>query len=407
MTGGENPTPLVIVFLLFFFDEFDTGAFNTLAPNIKASFGLTDQAFGVIVVLNLGIVLLLAIPVGHLGDRVKRVAIVVVSAYVAATFSLLTGLVTTTALLLVARIGNGIGRLANDPVHTSLLADWYQPDHQPRVFAAHRNAQQLGTIAGALLAGAIGALFGWRWAFIILVVPIVIVALRAGRLTEPVRGASEGAQLEPPMAFWPAVKTTMHIRTLRRAYVAAVIIGGGLVPLAVLGPLFLDKVFGTGDLGRGLITAGNALATYIGVRSAGRWTQRWFGLGMGEPMRRTGILVVLVGLQIALLAVAPNLAVYVVLAASASFTSGVLLPPLITTQAFVAPPRVRTLVFSFSSIFFVIGAALFFISPLGHLSDTVGIRWGMFASAPCWVIGGIIAMSSARFVTDDAAAAFA
>jgi MFS family permease len=70
MTGGENPTPLVIVFLLFFFDEFDTGAFNTLAPNIKASFGLTDQAFGVIVVLNLGIVLLLAIPVGHLGDRV-------------------------------------------------------------------------------------------------------------------------------------------------------------------------------------------------------------------------------------------------------------------------------------------------------------------------------------------------
>jgi hypothetical protein len=85
----------------------------------------------------------------------------------------------------------------------------------------------------------------------------------------------------------------------------------------------------------------------------------------------------------------------------------VFLPPLVTTQAFVAPARVRSLVFSFSSIFFVIGAGVFFASPLGSLSDTVGIRWGLFASAPCWVVGGIVALSSARFVTEDAAAAFA
>ena len=51
---------------------------------------------------------------------------VVIGAWVAGTFSLLTGVVTTAALLLVVRIGNGIGRLANDPIHTSLLTDWYQ-----------------------------------------------------------------------------------------------------------------------------------------------------------------------------------------------------------------------------------------------------------------------------------------
>ena len=82
------------------------------------------------------------------------------------------------------------------------------------------------------------------------------------------------------------------------------------------------------------------------------------------------------------------------------------LPALITTQAFVAPARVRSLVFSFSSIFFVIGATVFFASPLGSLSDTVGIRWGLFASAPCWVLGGIVALTGAHLVTDDAAAAF-
>lgn len=407
VTGGDPPEPLVILFLLFFFDEFDTGAFNTLAPNIKASFGLTDQEFGAIVVLNLAIVLLFAIPVGHIGDRVKRVAMVAIGAFVAGTFSFLTGVVTTAALLLLVRIGNGIGRLANDPIHTSLLTDWYQPYHRPRVFAMHRNAPQLGMIGGALVAGTIGSLFGWRWAFVVLIVPIVVVGLRATRLHEPARGATDGGTVEPPLPFWRAARTVMGVHTLRRAYLAATIIGGGLVPLAVLGPLFLDEVFGLGDFARGVVTAVNAGATFIGMQYSGRWTQKWMMKGMGEPMRYAGYLVVLAGVQIAVLAVSPVLAVYVVVAAAASFTAGLFLPPLVTTQAFVAPARVRSLVFSFSSIFFVIGAGLFFASPLGSLSDTVGIRWGLFASAPCWVIGGIVAVTASRFVTDDAAAAFA
>ena len=103
MTGGMDPTPLVVLFLLYFFDEFDTGAFNTLAPNIKASFGLTDQTFGLVVVLNLVIVLLFAVPVGHLGDRVKRVSLVVIGALVAGSFSFLTGIVASVGLLLVVR----------------------------------------------------------------------------------------------------------------------------------------------------------------------------------------------------------------------------------------------------------------------------------------------------------------
>ena len=63
IAGGMPTYPLVILFLLFFFDEFDTAAFNILAPNIREAFHLTVLAFGTIVVVNLTIVLLLAIPV--------------------------------------------------------------------------------------------------------------------------------------------------------------------------------------------------------------------------------------------------------------------------------------------------------------------------------------------------------
>src|SRR5437588_6034930 len=78
ITGGDIYIPLLLLFLLWFFDEFDTAAFNVLAPDIKRHFALTDRSYLGIVVLNISILLLLSIPVGHYGDRVKRVVLVVI-----------------------------------------------------------------------------------------------------------------------------------------------------------------------------------------------------------------------------------------------------------------------------------------------------------------------------------------
>ena len=117
--------------------------------------------------VNLAIVLLFAVPVGHVGDRVKRVAMVVIGAVVAGTFSFLTGVVTTVGLLVVVRVATDrAARQRSDP---HLVADrLVQAVHRPRVFAAHRNAVQLGSIAGAALAGVAAAFLGWQWAFMLL-----------------------------------------------------------------------------------------------------------------------------------------------------------------------------------------------------------------------------------------------
>src|SRR4051794_6000122 len=245
ITGGEPIFPLAVLFLLYFFDEFDTGAFNVLAPNIKRSFHLSDRQFALVVVVNLGIVLLLAVPVGHMGDRLKRVLLVTVGAIIAGVFSFLTGVVVTLAGLVIVRIGNGFGRLVNDPIHTSLLTDYYKPYDPPRGFSTHRNSVQLGNILGSALAGIPAWLIGWRLAFMLLIVPIVATALVATRLKEPVRGGTDDKPTElqkeqealPPVPFFTACRMLLQVRTLRRAFWGAVVIGGGFVPLAVLLPL--------------------------------------------------------------------------------------------------------------------------------------------------------------------------
>ncbi len=343
-TDGDDSFPLFALFLIFFVDEFDTAAFNVLAPDIRKAFDLTSEAFGVLVVANLSIVLLAAIPLGYYGDRLPRRNLVLVGAVLAGLFSFATGVAPVLALLVVFRLGNGLGRLVNDSIHNSLLADYYKPNVRAQVFGIHRNAVNFGTIAGAALTGSVAALFGWRAAFVALIVPLLAVAVLARKLHDPVRGATDDpesallAQSEAPVPFAEARRILFAVKTLKRQYAAWLFIGAGVIPLAFLLPQFLDEVFHLGPFARGLIGAGNAAATFLGLQWSSKRTAGWMAQGMGEPVKRAGLSLGLVGVGIAVLSACP-LALFVPMAALTSFVAGIFYPPFYATQAFVSPAR--------------------------------------------------------------------
>jgi ABC-type branched-subunit amino acid transport system ATPase component/predicted MFS family arabinose efflux permease len=407
--GGMPTFPLVVLFLIFFFDEFDTAAFNILAPNIREAFHLTVLAFGTIVVVNLTIVLLLAVPVGYYGDRLPRRKLVIAGAVIAGLFSAATGVAPVLFLLVVFRLGNGVGRLLNDSIHTSLLADYYKPNDRPRVFGAHRNAVYFGTIVGSAVAGLAAFLGGWRLAFIILIGPIIITAIvGATKLHEPVRGGTDdpdsalAAEQEEPVPFAEARRILFSIKTLKRQYTAWFFLGAGLIPLAYLLPLFLEKDFGVNELGRGVVGAVNAAATFIGIQIAGRRTISWMAQGMGEPLKRAGYAIGAVGVGIFLIAISPALPMVLVIGLVTSFVVGFFFPPFYATQALVSPARVRTLSFSFGSLFLVGGVwLLYFIPGFAALADSHGNRWGLAVTAPYWIITGLVLRSGHKHVAED------
>src|SRR5205823_10495050 len=107
-------------------------------------------------------------------------------------FSFLTGIVGIVVILLfLVRIGNGVGLVINTSVHPSLLADYYNPEDWTNVFGVHLNAPRLGAIVGPILAGVMAQLFGWRSAFMILIIPVGIMAFVAIRLKDPLRGGTQ------------------------------------------------------------------------------------------------------------------------------------------------------------------------------------------------------------------------
>ncbi|HEV7761139.1 MAG TPA: MFS transporter [Acidimicrobiales bacterium] len=411
-TRGEIVFPLAVLTALYFFDEFDSAAFATLAPDIQRSFGLSDERFLGLIIVNLSLVVLLAVPIGYLADRVRRTSLVVVSGLLAGGFSLLTGFAGTVAFLTFARFGNGVGVLANQPVHNSLLADYYTPNARPTVFANHTNALYLGAIFGPAVAGATGALLGWRAAFFVLFVPIIVTSIVALRLQEPARGGTDqpglgDAEGLPPPTFRGAVRTLWAVRTLRRCFWAAVFFGAGLIPLVAYLSLYFEREYHLGPLPRGVIGAANAAVTFVGVQQGGRLTPGWLARGMGVPLQRVGQVLALVGVGVLLIAASPWLALTIVVGLATNYALGFFFAPLAAVQALVSPARERSLSFSLAAIFLVLGVILFFALGLGNVADDHGLRWALFTLSPFWMVGGVIVISAGKFVADDVSRAFA
>jgi ABC-type branched-subunit amino acid transport system ATPase component/MFS family permease len=408
VTGGASIFPLAILFLLFFFDEFDTQAFGVLAPEIRHAFHLSDQGLGTIVILNASIVLLAGVPLGHYADRLPRRQFVWIGAMIAGTFSFLTGIVGVLWLFIFIRMGNGIGLVINTGVHPSLLADYYKPDDWAGVYSVHRNASLLGAIVGPAVAGGIASLWGWRAAFMVLIIPIVFAGFLSIRLKEPLRGgtqdreAAEGAALEKPAPFDRSIRTVMSIKTLHRQYISWIFIGAGFIPLSFLTPLLLERRFHVVPFGRGLIGAAGAAAAFGGVMYSRSLTQKWLAKGLGEPLNWTGWVLVAVGVGIALIATAPVLWLCLVWIIITNFVGGIFWVPFTVTETFVSPARVRTLALSFGNAFLIAGAWLLVLLPgVLAVSDRKGPQWALVITVPYWFIGGFVLRSGRHFVLDD------
>jgi MFS family permease len=170
---------LVILFLTFGFVFFDRQALLFLVPFINEDFHLTNTALGV---LSGGLALAWALSgmfAGRLTDRLGRRKPVLITAVVLfSCFSAVGGLVAGFAGLLVARVLMGVAEGAVLPASQSLMVEASQE---------HRRGLNMGLLQGSsagLLGGIICPLvvvwiaeqYHWRFAFLVSIVPGLLIA---------------------------------------------------------------------------------------------------------------------------------------------------------------------------------------------------------------------------------------
>jgi branched-chain amino acid transport system ATP-binding protein len=402
--GPVGLMPIVILMAVAVVERFDDVAFGVLGPEIKHAFHLNDAKYIAIATLTSVLPLLLSVPTGYLGDRAHRVRISQVGALLWGVTAICTGIAPVVWFLIVARLGGGVGQLVNEPIHASLLADYYPPSSLGSAFGAYRLGSTGFGFACAPIAGVVAAFWGWRTTFVVLALPTFLMVVAMLRLREPERGESLAMTLPdeelPTMA--EGFRRVRAIFTLRRTWVAAFLYGGASVPFDNYLNIYLDQVFHVKVAERGIITGIYGVGGFIGLLIGGYLADRVL---RKDTVDRLPDVIALMGFELAvgsvLMAIAPDRAFAIVAIMIAAIGTTGFLPAYQALVSIISPPRLRAQAFGWSLLWYGLGA-LVVGSLVGSFGDAHGQRAALVFLAVLTTGAAIAERTCRQFVARDA-----
>ena len=407
---GDGPVyPLLILFGLNAVDELDRTAFGILLPNIRDAFGMSNTGILSLIAVTAFGALLMQMPIAIASDRGNRIAIALGGAAVWGVFSVMTGAATAIWMLIIARIGTGVGRAVVDPTHNALLSDFFAVDRRPSVFSFHRAANVLGNFAGPLLAGVLAAAFTWRAPFFVFAIPTVVLVILGLRVKDPVRGAQErraaGASEEvseteePPPSFGEAWRLLWKIDVLRRMWYSVPFLAVAIVGFISLAGLLYEEVYALDELQRGYLAAVAEPFQFLGLAVGARLGTRLFLRGPALIFKLLRGVAFTCSALVACFALAPNIVLTVIANIALTTVLAILLPGLFATLSLAIPARARSVGFSIAAWWAIPGLTI--LPLIGWIADRFGIRAGMLVMVPILVLGGFIISTGGAFIARD------
>jgi MFS family permease len=401
-TGGR--ATLGVLVGLQVLDSVDNVMFVVFAPEIRDSLGLSTAAIGVVGALAGVMVALAALPLGLLGDRHRRTTIAGVCTLTWAAAAGVLGLVQNLWQAVAVRVVAGIGKANEGPIQASLLVDAYPPAGRGRVLGLHRGGQPLGIVTGPLLAAAIAAVIPeehepWRWAFVLLAVPALLLGLAALRLPEPVRAHATST---PRGAF----RRLRKISTLVRVMIALGVFGMCVTTVPIYLNLILEDHLGQSAAARGVITSVCAVGGLLGAALGGALSDRLFRRGPEWCLRLAAGALSVLGIGFAVQAYAPDVGTYVVVGMVVQGLTFAGIVPLSLVVASVTPKEFRATAFALAGVLTALVGGLGGALLTGVAERFWGVQGAVAVVAPAAsVVAGLVLLASTRHLLRDIARA--
>jgi MFS family permease len=276
---GSSSRAAVLLGLLFGLAGTSTSAVTVALPQLAGDLGVTAST-AAWVISGYTVALAVATPThGRLADMVGIRVPLVVGVVAMAGGALAAALAPNFAVLLVARVVQGVGAAAVPVLATALVsARWSGSE---RGGALGRIAGVSATLAalGPLLGGGVEALGGWRWT---LVLPVVaLLAVPALWRAAPTGGTGE--RIDVLGAGLVAVAASGLVLLLQSASAGPVGIAVGAGLLAVGAPALALWVRARPDgfLPRAVVTHGTVLRSAFAAAAV---PASWFALLLGVPL---------------------------------------------------------------------------------------------------------------------------
>jgi MFS family permease len=192
---GERPGVyrwyvLALLTLTSAFSVADRLVFAILIEDIKAEFKFSDFEIGLLGGAAFSIVYVLAgFPAARLADRSVRKNIVAAAINFWSLMTAACGMVTGFWTLFFARTGVGVGEGCSGPSSQSIVADYFTRRELAKAMGFLTIGASMGTAGGLFIGGQLAEIFDWRWAFILMGLPGVLIgAVIYLTVREPLRG---------------------------------------------------------------------------------------------------------------------------------------------------------------------------------------------------------------------------
>ena len=182
---------LILLALTYTSSYMDRQIVAILLEDIKLEFTLSDTQLGLLSGLAFALFYsVMGIPIARLADQHNRTRIITIAVSVWSLVTALCGMVSNFWQLFLCRMGVGIGEAGGlAPAH-SLISDYYAPHERSRALSIYSLGASLGMVIGLVVGGYVAQHYGWRWAFIAVGLPGLLLALLVKfTVKEPKRGA--------------------------------------------------------------------------------------------------------------------------------------------------------------------------------------------------------------------------
>jgi MFS family permease len=134
------------------------------------------------------------VPIARLADRWSRVNVLALAITLWSIATALCGAAYNYLTLFLARSATGVGEAGGSPPSHSLISDYFPISQRATALAVYAMAVPIGTSIGSVASGWGNVYFGWRWTFVMVGLPGLLVALLVWlTVKEPPRGYSDGS----------------------------------------------------------------------------------------------------------------------------------------------------------------------------------------------------------------------